>query len=97
MKWAIFEVFIDRDGKTRICSDLFMCLNFLSMKRTLHKSELEIRIAEIESSTPSTIDAAMEIIVLCRTRLWELKGKVATEIGHTGRVKGINPQHLLTH
>ncbi|MCR9229338.1 MAG: RteC domain-containing protein, partial [Flavobacteriaceae bacterium] len=80
MKWAIFEAFIDRDGKTRICSDLFMCLNFLSMKRTLHKSELEIRIAEIESSTPSTIDAAMEIIALCRTRLWELRDKVTDQV-----------------
>jgi hypothetical protein len=72
-------VFINRDGKTRINSDLFMCLNFLNMKRTLHKSELEIRIAEIESSTSSTIDAAMEIIALCRTRLWELRDKVTVQ------------------
>ncbi|HBU79104.1 MAG TPA: hypothetical protein DEF18_13470, partial [Muricauda sp.] len=49
------------------------------MKRTLHKSELEIRIAEIESSTSSAIDAAMEIIALCRTRLWELRDKVTVQ------------------
>jgi len=46
------------------------------MKGTMHTSVFEKSIKEIESSRPNAIDAAMEIISLCRTHLWELRDKV---------------------